>query len=187
MARRRQKMQPYHLLLGIAFLFLAYIVPFVIFLGWLIAEFRAQRALSNSADDPSHLLEEIAQAQTHIEAMWNDGRACGLDLRQDNMFDARSTEGRELNAAIYTEQAVLEDFQERLERVLVPLAQRAAMRGAAVAWMGVFVFVWVRQPDGDYRWMSVWASVAAIIVAAGTYFVRKAAYENSAAAPPDIA
>jgi hypothetical protein len=47
-----------------------------------------------------------------------------------------------------------------------------------MAWVATFVLLWSRQTVGAYFWMSVWASVVAIVVAACTYFIRKAAYEN---------
>lgn len=177
MARRQQKLKPQDILFSIVLLLLAYVAPVVILLGWAVAEYRAKSTGSNP-DDSLLLSDEISQVQSRIEELWQDGQARGLNMRQDNMFDARSSEGRELNSAIYAEQAALEDLQDQLEGLAAPLAQRDAMRGAAIAWVGAFVLLWSRQPDGAYFWMSVWASVAAIVVAACTYFIRKAAYES---------
>ena len=180
MARRQQKISPQNILLAIVLLLLAYVAPFVILIGWVVAEYRAKRAGADCAGDSQRLQQEIAVAESRIEEIWQGGQDRGLNLRQDNMFDARSADGRELNSAIYAENEHAEELQATLQGIVVPLAQRDAMRGCVLAWTAVFLFLWVRQPEPVLFWPSIWASVAAIIVAIGTYYVRKAAYESPA-------
>lgn len=178
MARRQHKISPLQILFSIVLILLAYVAPFVILIGWLVAEYRARNAGTDAAGACGHLLREIEVALSRIDEIWQDGQDRGLTLRQDNMFDARSPEGRETNSAIHAEHEHVEELQATLQGIVVPLAQRAAMRGCVMAWTAVFLFLWIRQAEPVLFWVSVWASVAAVIVASGTYYVRKAAYES---------
>ncbi len=176
MARRQQKANAQGIVLAILLLLLAYIAPVVILVGWLIAEYRARNARSDHGGVVQGLQNEIALAQGRVDAIWEEGRDLGLNTRQDGMFDGRFNDGRRLNAALYRASEDLEDLQQQLDVFVAPLAQRDAMRGAALAWAGLFVFMWLRQPDLATFWKSVWTSVGALIVAASTYFVRRSVY-----------
>ena len=167
------------LVLGIIILALAYVVPPVILLSWMIVEFRASSLGRVRIGEPAELSASIAETQSRIEETRQSGLADGLQLRQDSMFDARSIEGRDLNLVIGADQEMLDDLQDRLGRVMALRVQRDAMRVAAAIWIAAFLFLWIRSPQGDLMWFSALASVAAIVIAGGTYLLRKGSHESS--------
>lgn len=184
MGRRRRRSGGSHLLLarlvfGMIILTLAYVVPPVIILGWIIVELRASSMGRSGGGEPADLSEGIAQAQSRIDEVWQSGRTDGLQLRQDHMFDARSIEGRELNLAIDADQEILDDLQDRIGRVMALRVQRDAMRVAAAIWIAAFLILWIRSPQGDLMWLSALASVAAILIAGASYLLLKGSYESS--------
>lgn len=170
MTRRRRKSRPQNFLLPMLILQLAYVAPFVILVGWLVAEYRAIRFEATRMPDSQQLLAAIGVAEDEIEEISRAGQDRGLGTRQDGMFDARSTDGRELNSAIYARSAEIEELQS----LGVRLVQRDAARAAVVVWIAVFLYLW----DVEF-WRIIWAGAAAIATAAGTYFVRKGSYESS--------
>ncbi|MDQ3246263.1 MAG: hypothetical protein M3Q52_05120, partial [Pseudomonadota bacterium] len=95
-------------------------------MGWIVVEFRASSMRRNRIGEAAELSASIAQAQSRIEEIWQSGQADGLQIRQDQMFDARSVEGRKLNLAIQADQEVLVDLEDRLGRVLALCDQRDA-------------------------------------------------------------
>lgn len=171
MGRRSHQATPAQTAQTILLFLIALAGPFIILGYWLYQEALA-RSTGQTAPAPQVDQEKMGHMQ-QIEALLAEGDEAGFERRSDDLFDARSREARALNREVEGHLEALAAIEEQELVSTTQMAKLDSARLAAATLVLVFGFLYFRQAELGWFLQSLVASLAALILGFGRYFLTR--------------